>query len=165
MTFPKTPEWENIISRLLSEERISCKAEHILTDVKSMLASRQPHTVARLKSLGWPDTTAAGVYAYIGKLNRKSARKIGNVYIGSASEHRGGLRTRRLNTLLPSPLPSDDSFKCKIKDLDLSQDGEFITLCIVPFKDDSSDGVANVKALVILTRAVLTIWLTMLMMG
>jgi hypothetical protein len=73
-------------------------------DLKSMLTSRQPQTVAWLKSLGWPDTTAAArVYIYIGKLNRKSARKIGDVYIGSAVEYCGGLGTRRLNTLLPSP--------------------------------------------------------------
>jgi hypothetical protein len=68
-----------------------------------MLASRQPCTVAQLKLLRWPDTTAAGGYIYIGKLDEKSVRKIGDVFIGSASEYRGGLRTRRLKTLLPSP--------------------------------------------------------------
>jgi len=46
MTFLKTPEWENITSRLQSEERISRIVEHIPTDVKSMLASRRRHTVA-----------------------------------------------------------------------------------------------------------------------
>lgn len=61
--------------------------------------------------------------------------------------------------LFPSPSTQRDSLKSKTRDFDLIPEGEFITLCIVPFKGDSDDEVADVRALVILIRAVLTIWL------
>lgn len=61
--------------------------------------------------------------------------------------------------LLPSPGPQDEALKSKIKCLDLSPEGEFIVLFVVPFKDGSKDDVMNVRRLVILGRMVFMIWL------
>lgn len=61
--------------------------------------------------------------------------------------------------LLPSLGRREEALISKIKRLDLSPDGEFITLFTVPFKNGSFDDVENVKALVTLARMVLMIWL------
>jgi hypothetical protein len=60
MTFPKSSEFEDIISSLPSELWLSRIAEHIPTNVKLMLASPQPPTLARLKSLGSSRRAKAG---------------------------------------------------------------------------------------------------------
>jgi hypothetical protein len=61
--------------------------------------------------------------------------------------------------LLPSLGRREEALISKIKRLDLSPEGEFITLFTVPFKNSSFDDVENVKALVTLARIVLIIWL------
>jgi hypothetical protein len=61
--------------------------------------------------------------------------------------------------LLPSLRRREEALISKIKRLDLSLDGEFITLFTVPFKNGSFNDVENVKALVTLARMVLIIWL------
>ena len=60
--------------------------------------------------------------------------------------------------LLPSSRPHDEALKSKIKSLDLRPEGEFITLFKVPFKNDP-ENVMNVRALAILARTILMIWL------
>jgi len=60
--------------------------------------------------------------------------------------------------LLPSSKPHDEALKSKIKSLDLRPEGEFITLFKVPFKNGLED-VMNVRALAILARTILMIWL------
>lgn len=161
MTFPMTADWKDIISSLPSDVWLSRIAEHIPTNVKLILASPQPPALARLKSLGWSDTTDGGVFARRFKPNGKqvSIKKTDSLYIGSASKYPGGLSVRRRRMLLPSPRPQDEALKSKIKCLDLSPEGEFITLFIVPFKNGSNDDVMDVRALVILARTVLMIWL------
>ena len=59
--------------------------------------------------------------------------------------------------LLPSLKRREEALISKIKRLNLSPDGEFITLFIMLFKNSSFDDVKNVKALVILARIVLII--------
>lgn len=160
MTFPMTADWNDIISGLASEKWLSLVAEGIPTNVKSMLASSQPPTLARLKLLAWADTTDAGVFAWLSAPNEKSVmKKTGSVYIGSASKYPGGLRLRRRRMLLRSSKPQDEALKHKIKRLDLDPEGVFITLFMVPFRDGPDGDVLNVRAVVILARAVLMIWL------
>jgi hypothetical protein len=61
------------------------------------------------------------------------------------------------------PFPSlglqDKALTSKIKRLDLSPDGEFLTLFVVPLKNGSEDEIMNDLVLVKLARVVLMIWL------
>jgi hypothetical protein len=105
------------------------------------------------------------VFAWRFKPNGKQAsvQKTGYVCIGSASRYSGGLRTKRCRLLFSNAFPSlglqDGALISKIKRLDLSLDGEFITLFVVPFKNGSNDDVMNDIILVKLARMVLMIWL------
>jgi hypothetical protein len=55
--------------------------------------------------------------------------------------------------------PHDEALKRKIKDLGLSPKGRFGTLCTVPFVNNSDGDVLDVRALSILMRLLLMIWL------
>ena len=135
--------------------------EHILINIKLILALPQPLTLARLSSLAWSDITDGGVFIWRFKPNRKqvSVQTTGYLYIGSAYRYYYGLSGRRRRLLLPSLGRREEALISKIKRLDLSPDGEFITLFTVPFKNGSFNDIENVKALVILARMVLIIWL------
>ncbi|KAF8850023.1 hypothetical protein BDZ45DRAFT_680085 [Acephala macrosclerotiorum] len=78
-----------------------------------------------------------------------SIRKTDYLCIGSISGYSGSLRINRRHKALIS----------KIKRFDLTPDGEFITLFVVPFKNGSKDEVMNDLVLVKLARMVLMIWL------
>jgi hypothetical protein len=69
------------------------------------------------------------------------------------------LSGRRRRLLLPLLGQREEVLISKIKRLNLSPDREFITLFIVPFKNGSFNDIKNIKALVILVRIVLIIWL------
>jgi hypothetical protein len=101
------------------------------------------------------------VFAWCFKPNEKqvSIEMTGYLYIGSASRYPGGLSIRKRRMLLPSPRTQDQALKSKIQRLGLCPDKEFIPLFRVPFKNGSSDDVIHVRALVILARTVLMIWL------
>jgi hypothetical protein len=83
--------------------------------------------------------------------------------MGSVSGYSGGLRTNRRRWLFSIAFPSlglqDKALISKITRLDLTPDGEFITLFVVPFKNGSKDEVMNDIVLVKLARMVLMIWL------
>jgi hypothetical protein len=161
MTIQMTADWEDKILSVPSGVWLFLIAEHIPTNVKLILASPQPPTLARLSSLAWSDTTDGGVFAWRFKPNGKqvSVQTTGYLCIGSAHRYRCGLSGRRRRLLLPSLGRREEALISKIKRLDLSPDGEFITLFTVPFKNGSFDDVENVKALVTLARMVLMIWL------
>jgi hypothetical protein len=55
--------------------------------------------------------------------------------------------------------PHGEALKRKIKDLSLSLKGQFGTLFIIPFKNSLEGDILDVKALLILTRLLLMIWL------
>jgi hypothetical protein len=121
----------------------------------------QPPTLARLSSLAWSDTTDGGVFAWRFKPNgeQASVQTTGYLCIGSAYRYRCGLSGRRRRLLLPSLGRREEVLISKIKRLNLSPDGEFITLFTVPFKNGSFDNIKNIIALVILAKIVLIIWL------
>jgi hypothetical protein len=158
-------DWEDRISSVPTGVWLSRIAEHIPTNVKLILVSPEPPTLARLKSLPWSDTIDGGVFAWRFKPNRKqvSVRKTGYLCMGSVSGYSGGLRTNRRRWLFSIAFPSlglqDKALISKITRLDLTPDGEFITLFVVPFKNGSKDEVMNDIVLVKLARMVLMIWL------
>lgn len=157
-----TADWEDRISSVPTVVWLSRIAEHIPTNVKLILVSPEAPTLARLKSLPWSDTIDSGVFAWSFKPNGKqvSARKTGYLCIGSVSGYSGGLRTNRRRWLaFPSLELQDKALISKIKRLDLTPDGEFITLFVVPFKNGSKHEVMNDLVLVKLARMVLMIWL------
>lgn len=156
-----TPKWKDIISNKSTDLWLSQIAEHIPTNVKLILASPHPPTPAQLKSLPWSNTTDGGVFAWCSEANGKqdSTKKTFYVYIGSASKGDGGLNFRKSHMLSPSATPHDEGLKRKIKDLGLNAEGEFKTLSIVPFENGFDGKVTDVRALAILTRWALTIWL------
>jgi hypothetical protein len=71
MTFPKTQEWDKMLSNSPLEFWLALIAEHTPKRFKSVLASHHPPTVAQLESLEWSDTDAAGVYGWVLKPKRK----------------------------------------------------------------------------------------------
>jgi hypothetical protein len=79
------------------------------------------------------------------------------LYIGSTYRYYCSLSGRRRRLLLPSLGRQEEVLISKIKRFNLSPDGEFIILFIVPFKNGSFSDIENVKALVILVRIVLII--------
>jgi hypothetical protein len=111
MSFLKL-ELKDIASRLL-EVWLSRIVEHIPTNVKSMLASSQPLTIAGLKLLGWSDTTVSGDFVCFFKQNERpgSATETGYIYASSASMYGGVLAARKLGMLLPSHPNQDESLK------------------------------------------------------
>ena len=72
MTFPKTRKWDMTLSSSPPEVWLSRIKEHTPKPFRSILASLQAPTIARLESLEWSDTRAAGVYGLVWKPKRKS---------------------------------------------------------------------------------------------
>jgi hypothetical protein len=161
MTFEKTAEWKDIILRFPTNKWLSRITEHIPVDVKSMLVSPHSPTPAQIKSLPCPDTIDGGVFAWCTESNREqdSTEKKVHVYIGSASKCYGGLNFRKKHMLSRLTTPHDEALKLKIKNFDLNSEGEFKRLFTVPFEDGYDGDVMDVRALVLLTRMVLMIWL------
>ena len=161
MAFEKKPEWEDIIPPLRSDVWFSRISSHIPVGIKRILISPHPPTPAELKSLPWSNTTDAGVFTWWAEASGKqeSGERTAYVYVGSASNYPGGLIFRKRYMLSRSAEPHDEALKCKIKDLGLSPKGQFGTLFTVPFKNSFGGHVLDVRALSILTRLLLMIWL------
>jgi hypothetical protein len=125
------------------------------------LASPHPPTPDELKKLIRSSTTDAEALTWSSKAREKqeSSEKTVYVYIGSATHHPGGLDCRRRYILSPWAKPHDEELKRKIKNLGLSPQGEFGTLFTVPFENNFGGHVLDVRALTILTRLHLMIWL------
>ncbi|TAQ86083.1 hypothetical protein B7494_g5590 [Chlorociboria aeruginascens] len=152
-------EWEDIMR--FPEKWLPRIIEHIPLNIKLMLISPHPPTPDQIKSLPPSDTTDAGVFLWCAEPNgeQNSTEKTLYVYIGSASKYPGGLNFRKRHMLSQSIEPHDEGLKLKIKDLDLNPKGEFKTLFIVPSKKGDDGDVMDVRALAILARFVLMIWL------
>lgn len=93
MEFPKTLQWEETLSASPSEFWLEQIAQHTPKQVKSVLASHQPPDIARLESLGWFETEAAGVYAWILPPKYKPVYfdKQFHLLLGSTSQYGVGL--------------------------------------------------------------------------
>ena len=161
MALERKPEWEGIISRLRSDVCFPLISSHIPVGIKRILISSHPPTPAKLKSLAWSNTTDAGVFTWWTEVGGKqeSGEKTVYVYVGSASNHPGGLIFRKRYMLSRSAEPHDEALKRKIKDLGLSPKGQFGTLFTVPFENSFEGDVLDVRAFSILTRLLLMIWL------
>jgi hypothetical protein len=157
----RTAEFDAIISKETTDVWLSRIAEHIPTNVKSILASPHPPTPDELMSLAWSSTTDAGVLTWCSEACEKqeSGEKTVYVYVGSASKCPGGLDRRRRHMLSRWAKPHDEKLKRKIKNLGLSPKGKFGTLFKVPFKNNFGGHVHDVRALTILTRLHQMIWL------
>ena len=159
MMFSKSRKWCEALSSLPPGSWLSLIAEHTPENFKSMLASDQPPSIAQLKSLEWSDTPAAGVFGWILKQNKPvSSENQHYLYVGSTTEHNGGLRYHRLKLLSPSAWTQNDP-KVDIRDLDLDTRGQFVTLFEIPFKDDSYEEISRVRHLVTLAKTVFVVWL------
>jgi len=155
-----TPEWKDILSDHTTAVWCSRIAKHIPNDVKLMLASSYPPTLAQLKSLSWSKTHNAVVFAWFSEVKKQdSAKKIPCVYIGTPTKYNGGVRHRKMNWLSESVEAHDEALKRKIKELGLNPKGEFRELLVVPFDNDFDGDEMDVRALVILAQRVLTVWL------
>jgi hypothetical protein len=117
--------------------------------IKRILILPHPPTPDKLKSLVWSNTTDAGVFTWWTKVGGKQTVY---VYVGSASNHPGGLIFRKRYMLSRSAEPHDEALKRKIKGLGLSLKGQFGTLFTVLFEDTFEGDVLDVRALLIMTR-------------
>jgi hypothetical protein len=111
MAFPKTRKWDMILSNSPPEAWLSRIKEHTPQPFRSILASNQPPTIARLESLEWFDTTAAGVYGLVWKPKRKSVYLDSECYLytSSASNYGRGLTDGRRNLLSTWPSTRNDA--------------------------------------------------------
>jgi hypothetical protein len=161
MTFKKLPQWEKRISRKHKDMWLSWIIENTPVDVKLMLVSPDPPTPSQLKDLPWSNTTDGGVFVWCNEAIKEqdSTKKTTYVYVGSASDCRGGLMMRKIYMMAQLSVPHDESLKLKTKNFGLDEKGDFKELFRVPFKNDFAHDVMDVKALVILTRLVFMIWL------
>lgn len=160
MALDKKPEWEDIVPTLRSDVWSSRISSHIPVGIKRILISPHPPTAADLKSLSWSNTTEAGVLIWCSEGRRPiTGEEIVGVYVGSASSRPGGLLSRRRNFLSRRVEPHDEALKRKTKDLRLNPKGHFGTLAIVPFENRFGGDILDVRAMSILTRFVLMIWL------
>jgi hypothetical protein len=155
MTWPKSPEWEERLSSLPRELWLSRIAEYTPPQVKSLLASHQPPSIAQLQSLGWANTADAGVYLCFlrPKGGSGSVKEMGYVYAGSGTGAGSGLSGRRRCILSSST--GKDSLKSKISKLDLDLEKNFVVLFRVPFDVDVHDA----RVIATLARLVYMIWL------
>ncbi|KAL2012465.1 hypothetical protein VTN00DRAFT_5183 [Thermoascus crustaceus] len=161
MEFPKTLQWEDTISAFPSEFWLEQIAQHTPRQVKSLLASHQPPDVALLESLGWSETSAAGVYAWIlpSKCKPVCFDKQFHLLLGTTSQYGVGLRGTKDQLLSKWSSKRKDNPRSLVEGLNLSKHGKLVTLLEVPFKDDSHEETLRVRALVRLARAVFAIWL------
>lgn len=162
MILPKTRQWEDTLSTVSSEFWLDQIAQHTPKPVKSLLASHQPPDIARLESLNWSETEAAGVYAWILPPETTPAYldKHFCLFVGSTSEYGVGLSgTRRRLLSKQSSTQADYTTKAFLKEHGFSRRGKLVTLLEVPFKDKSLQETMRVRALVRLARAVFIIWL------
>jgi hypothetical protein len=114
MAFPKkTRKWDMTLSNPSPEVWLSRIKEHTPQPFRSILASDQAPTIARLESLEWFDTTAAGVYGMVWKPMRKSVYLDSECYLytGSASNYYRGLTHGRCNLLSTWPSTRNDAPK------------------------------------------------------
>lgn len=161
MTFSKTRKWGKTLSNSASELWFPLLMEHTQKRFRSMLASHQPPNLARLESLEWSDTTAAGVHGCTSKLKGKSFYSENEycLYVGSASDYGRSLSGRRSSILSTWPSTRNDAFKFMTKDHGLSPKRKFITFLEVPFKGGGDEEVGRIRSLAILAKAVFAIWL------
>jgi hypothetical protein len=93
MTVQMTADWQDKILSVPSDVWLFLIAEHIPTNVKLILASPQPPTLARLSSLAWSDTTDGGVFAWRFKPNGKQVSVQTWLQLGSSRSNRSSIVT------------------------------------------------------------------------
>ncbi len=161
IAFEIKPEQGDIIQRVRSDVWFSRILSHIPVGIKRILISPYLPTPAKLKSLVQSNTTDARVFIQWTEVSRRqeSREKTVYVYVGSASNYPSGLIFRKRYILSRSAELHDEALKRKIKDLGLSLKGQFRTLFTVLFENNFDSNVLDVRALSILTRLLLIIWL------
>ena len=160
MRTPKTKRWDEVLMNHPPSLWQSMILEALPRDVVSILTSVQPPHLARIESLPWSETSAAGVFAWILKPAKASYHFDDEcyVYIGSTARHGKGLGGRRAE-LQSRPYRGMDAIIRSIDYHKLDRRGQFVTLFEVPFADDSREEVERIRTLVTLAKAVLVIWL------
>lgn len=113
MAFEKKPEWKRILLRLRPDVSFPGISSHIPVAIKRILISPDPPNPDELKSLAWSSTTDAGVFTWCTEVTGKqeSGEKTVYVYVGSASNHPGGLIFRRRHMLSRSAQPHDEALR------------------------------------------------------
>ncbi|KAK0118601.1 hypothetical protein ONS96_011692 [Cadophora gregata f. sp. sojae] len=162
MTLRTTQEWAEVLSESQSESWLSMIEEYTPKHVKSILASHQPPNIAKLESIEWSPTNAAGVYGWVLKPTGSIHPFDDECYlwVGSASMYGGGLESRKENLLSWSRYTENEAPKFEMKNLGLSRRGKLLfTLLEVPFENDSAEEIQRIRRLVTLAREVFVIWL------
>jgi hypothetical protein len=153
-----TDTWKKVLSPKQVETWLPIIAKGIPTQVKQLLASHEPPTVAKLEVLPWIETQNAGVYGWLLKPRTKLyLNKHCHLYVGSGSKR--GIEGRREDHLSESPYKHNPRLRQLIKDKKLKREGQFITLMIVERSSAEMEDTIGVRYLVTLAEAILTAWL------
>lgn len=155
-----TPTWRNYLSQRTPAVWLSMISNSIPAEVKQLLSGPDNPTFERLRALPWASTGDSGEYGRLleprGKLQLKKERLL---YIGSASKYGAGLegRMRQHTTKRPSQV---HQLERKIKSLNLQRPGKFVALMTMSMGSNSAiDDILETRRIVVLTEAIMTLWL------
>jgi len=91
-----TEIWKEVLDQKSIESWLSNISENTPKQVKQLLASHEPLSLAELIALPWLETSKAGVYGWILKPRSQTyLDKEAYLYIGSASKYGSGLEWRK----------------------------------------------------------------------
>jgi hypothetical protein len=153
-----TPAFTRILARKTRESWLHCISERIPVEVKALLVGQKCPTFEGLRAMPPVDSTDAGVYARLVESRYEFKMKVDRlVYVGSASRFNAGLTGRMKGHL--SSRSADSRLQHDIERRDLCCPGDFITLMQMPFTGPSPQDIFEIRAIVTVAEAVLTVWL------
>ncbi|KAF5601344.1 hypothetical protein FPCIR_2323 [Fusarium pseudocircinatum] len=159
MTAEMTEDWGRAFRPVPREIWIKEILALISAPVRRILAAPTPPTIADLKSFGWENTSNLGVYAWI--LRRKHFNPFfpeRYVYIGSGTKLGWGLSGRKYQHQKGKE-GSPFTLQNRIRQQSLTKNGHFVALLSKDVDASEPHEMAETRRLLVLTEAVLTIWL------
>jgi hypothetical protein len=127
---------------------------------KRILGGLQPPTHEEIESLPSSDSADAGVYARLVKSRHELQIAIDRyLYVGSASRYGSGLNGRVSEHIKKRKLHLELRLPKDIRTKDLEGPGRFVTLMTMKMNSPEREDVPNVRRMVTLAEAILTVWL------
>jgi hypothetical protein len=155
-----TETWKEVLLQKKAELWLSAVSENTPYQVKQLLSSQRPPTLAELEALSWEKTSKPGVYGWILKPRSKyHLDKEVHLYVGSASKYRSGLEGRKNQHLSESKLEHNTRLRSLIRRKKMERQGQFITLMTLGMDNGEKEDVLRARYLVTLAESIFTVWL------